>query len=49
MKAAWRSTPPTAPPSSRASKPLYAKFSEEVEGGQEMIDEAMSLAEGEGS
>jgi TRAP-type transport system periplasmic protein len=28
------------------SKPLYEKFATEVEGGQQMIDQALSLAEG---
>lgn len=32
-----------------ASKPLYEKFATEVEGGQEMIDQVLSLADGEGS
>ena len=32
-----------------ASKPIYEKFAAEVEGGQEMIDQALSLANGSGS
>ena len=29
-----------------ASKPIYDRFAEEVEGGQEMIDQVQSLSEG---
>ncbi|WP_353474093.1 TRAP transporter substrate-binding protein [Salipiger sp. H15] len=32
-----------------ASKPIYEKFAAEVPGGQEMIDKALSLADGSGS
>lgn len=32
-----------------ASKPLYDTFAEEVDGGREMIDQALSLASGSGS
>jgi TRAP-type C4-dicarboxylate transport system substrate-binding protein len=29
-----------------ASKPIYEQFANEVEGGQELIDKAMALANG---